>query len=158
MICVADPAEAAARDDMFLASYDGSISEVPPFPGIAQGVVLQGSPQAGELFLQAEVVRDGVRARFDDAVGSGWRLVTTVEPQIDPDLVEWFAGIGGVVASVGPGGVVTDVDGAYARWFAAHGVVAALQRPDFALFGTATEPDRVVELLGALRSSLADPA
>jgi len=48
-----------------------------------------------------------------------------------------------------------DVDGTYRAWFADHGVVAALQRPDFSLFGTATraadEPELVRSLQAALR-------
>ena len=45
-------------------------------PAISDGIVLHGSPKAGELFVQGDVERDGLRMRFDDAVGAGWRLVT----------------------------------------------------------------------------------
>ena len=38
---------------------DGSLTEVPPFPPIAEGIVLAGSPFAGELFVQAEVEHSG---------------------------------------------------------------------------------------------------
>ncbi len=53
---------------------------------------------------------------------------------------------------------VVDVDGVYSAWFEAHGVVAALQRPDFAVFGTAQEPGDVDGLLVALRDALSAPA
>ena len=53
----------------------------------------------------------------------------------------------------GPAGV-HDVDGDYGRWFAEHSVVAALQRPDFVLFGTAEDEAGTAELVGALRVSL----
>lgn len=155
MICVADPDEAAARDEALLGAYDGSLVEVPPMPPIVEGVVLDGSPCAGELFVQADVERAGVRARFDDAVGAGWRLVTIVEPRIDSDLAAWFAGIGGAVVTVGSTtGTVVDVDGTYTAWFADHGVVAALQRPDFVLFGTASEAEEIPGLLRALDMTL----
>ena len=51
-------------------------------------------------------------------------------------------------------GSVIDVDGTYRKWFADHGVVAVLQRPDFAVFGTAAEPEQVTALVHALRKTL----
>ena len=137
MICACDPDEVRARDDMFLAGDDGSITDIPPFPGISEGIILPGTPRAGELFVQGDVERDGVRMRFDDAVGAGWRLVTDGTVAIDGDLAQWFPSIGGAVVAVGGESGLIDVDGTYGRWFAVHGVVAALQRPDFVLFGTA---------------------
>ncbi len=155
LVCAADPNEAAARDAALIAAYDGSITEIPPFPPITDGIVLAGSQFAGELFVQAEVEHRGQRARFDDAFGAGWRLVTVAEPVIDGELESWFAGIGGLVVSVGCGTPsVVDVDGAYRKWFAEHGVVAALQRPDFTLFGTVTDVAQITGLLHALRAVL----
>jgi hypothetical protein len=155
LVCTADPNEAAARDEFLIAAYDGSLTEIPPFPPITEGIVLAGSQFAGELFVQAEVEHLGQRARFDDVFGAGWRLVTLAEPVIDDELRSWFAGIGGLIVSIGCGTpAAVDVDGAYGRWFADHGVVAALQRPDFALFGTATDVAQTTGLLHALRDVL----
>jgi hypothetical protein len=155
LICVADPDEAAARDAAFIAADDGGLTDIPPFPPIAQGVILTGSPCAGELFIQAELEADGRRVRFDDAVGAGWRLVTLAEPALDPDLAEWFATIGGAAVALGCGDQSPrDVDGTYRAWFADHGVVAALQRPDFSLFGTATRAADEPELVRSLRAAL----
>jgi 2-polyprenyl-6-methoxyphenol hydroxylase-like FAD-dependent oxidoreductase len=155
LICAADPDEAAARDAAFIAADDGGLTDVPPFPPITDGVVLAGSPCAGELFLQAEVEADGRRVRFDDAVGAGWRLVTAAEPALDGELAAWFAEMGGAVVAFGSGdGSPRDVDGAYAKWFEDHGVVAALQRPDFSLFGTAVAAGDAPDLLASLRSAL----
>jgi 2-polyprenyl-6-methoxyphenol hydroxylase-like FAD-dependent oxidoreductase len=154
MICACDPDEVRARDDMFLAGDDGSITDIPPFPGISEGIVLPGTPRAGELFVQGDVARDGARMRFDDAVGAGWRLVTEGTVPIDGDLSDWFQSIGGAVVAVGGESGLIDVDGTYGRWFAVNGVVAALQRPDFALFGTAAEPSAVDELLRSLHDRL----
>ncbi len=154
MICASSPEEVSDRDEMFLAAFAGSLTDIPPFPGINEGVILGGSPQAGELFLQAEVERGGVRARFDDAVGAGWRLVTDGQVAVDRTLAEWFTSIGGAVVAVGGESGLSDLDGAYARWFAEQGVIAALQRPDFVLFGTAEAPSDVDDLLRALREQL----
>jgi resorcinol 4-hydroxylase (NADPH) len=155
LICVADPSEAVARDEALIAAYDGSLTEVPPFPPITEGVILAGTPFAGELFVQGEVEHRGQRARFDDVFGTGWRLVTLAEPAIDGELESWFAAIGGLTVPVGCGTPpVLDVDGTYRKWFADHGVAAALQRPDFTLFGTAREPAQIPDLLHALRELL----
>ncbi len=62
----------------------------------------------------------------------------------------WFASVGGVCVHVGGGGPLRDVDGAYARWFATHGCEVVLQRPDFAVFGTAKEFARAAGIVSAL--------
>src|SRR4029453_15419598 len=90
LVCACNPEEVRARDEMFLTSYDGSITDIPPFPGVSAGVVMAGPPKAGELFVQAASQRDGVRPRFDDAFGAGWRLVTNRPVALDRDLADWF--------------------------------------------------------------------
>jgi hypothetical protein len=158
LICVADPAEAAARDEALISAYDGTLTDVPPFPPFTHGIVLAGSPHGGELFVQGEVEQQGRRARFDDAFGAGWQLVTLGEPDIDDELRAWFAGIGGGVVPVGcTGPSAFDADGTYQQWFADHGVVGALQRPDFALFGTAEDEARIADLVRSLRQALQSP-
>jgi 2-polyprenyl-6-methoxyphenol hydroxylase-like FAD-dependent oxidoreductase len=158
LICVADPTEAAARDEALLAGYDGTLIDVPPFPPFTAGLVHHGSPGAGQLFVQGEVEHGGRRGRFDDLVGAGWRLVTTADAlsdSLDDDLARWFEAIGGRIVPVGTAGASTvDVDGTYADWFAAHGVVAALQRPDFVLYGAARTGPEIGTLLEALRAAV----
>jgi hypothetical protein len=155
LICVADPAEAAARDEALISAYDGGLTDVPPFPPFTAGIVLAGTPHAGELFVQGAVERDGRRIRSDDAFGARWQLVTLGEPTIDPELAEWFAGIGGVVIPLGgPNGSGVDADGTYRKWFADYGVAAALQRPDFVLFGTAADAASAPGLVRSLRDML----
>jgi 2-polyprenyl-6-methoxyphenol hydroxylase-like FAD-dependent oxidoreductase len=146
VICVADPAEAAARDEGMAAMYDGGISDVPGLPGIAEGLVATGSPLAGEVFPQGQL--DG--RWFDDVHGAGWRLVT-VDPDwtgLDPAVVDWFKDIDG--ASIEVTSASTDL----AAWFENHGVRWALQRPDFHLFGTAEDRDGAMALLVELRRQL----
>ena len=158
LICVADVDAARARDVSFMSGYDGGLTDVPPFPPFTDGIVLAGSPHAGELFVQGEVEHDGTRSRFDDAFGPGWQLVTLAPPVLGPDLAEWFAGIGGTIVSFGgahPDAV--DIDGTYGKWFADHGVVAAVQRPDFVLFGTAAQAADVADVLRSLQAAIASP-
>ncbi|MEJ7584279.1 MAG: bifunctional 3-(3-hydroxy-phenyl)propionate/3-hydroxycinnamic acid hydroxylase [Acidimicrobiales bacterium] len=143
IICVDDLGEAEQRDAAMTAAVpETGLAAVPPLPGIGAGL-LDDTPHAGRLFIQGQVGRDGRRGRFDDIVGTGWRLVGRAghEPVIDAELAAWFAGIGGQIVTVGAGGELDDPDGGYATWFADHDVIAALQRPDFYLYGTAVDDE-----------------
>ncbi len=126
------------------------MSEVADLPGIATGLVDVDTPRAGERFPQGHV---GGR-RFDDVHGAGWRLVTDdpAASDLDPALVDWLATIGGAVVEVG--GDTPDLT----TWFRTHGVHWALQRPDFHLYGTATDGAGAAALVDHLRARLAVPA
>jgi hypothetical protein len=56
-----------------------------------------------------------------------------------------------------PNGFDVDADHSYRKWLADRGVAAALQRPDFVLFGTATDPARGPGLVRSLRNLLPGP-
>jgi flavoprotein hydroxylase len=168
IICVPDTVQAAARDAAMLAARRGDeVTEQPLLPDLTGGVCHPASPHAGGLFVQGDVTVGGRRMRFDDHAGAGWRLVTRLGAvgRPDPGLSAWFERIGGRVVRVGDGGGggdvgdgvdVADTDGTYAAWFAEHEAVAALQRPDFHLYGTAADATGAVDLLDHLRRTL-DP-
>jgi hypothetical protein len=71
---------------------------------------------------------------------------------LPPELVDWLGSLGGAVGRVD--GSAPDL----LRWFDAHGVRWALQRPDFHLFGTATDAPGAADLLEDLRRQLALPS
>jgi 2-polyprenyl-6-methoxyphenol hydroxylase-like FAD-dependent oxidoreductase len=144
VICVADPAEAAARDEAMAAGVGEQPAAAPPLPAIDTGLI-HSSVATGEQFIQGAL--DG--RPFDDVVGGGWQLVTVDGAEgLDREAVNWFASIGGAVASVA-------AEPAYQQWFADHGCTWALQRPDFYLFGTAASAVDANVLLGDLRRRLA---
>ncbi len=158
VICVADPAEAAARDAAMIAAVKERGPTPPlPTPAIGPGLLVDGDPLAGHLFPQGEVRRGAATGRFDDVVGRGFTLVSPVaDPasRLAPELAAFFASLGGVSAHVAPGGPVHDLHGTYARWFADNGVGVVLNRPDFHVFGTAPAIDGAATLVGRLRSAL----
>jgi flavoprotein hydroxylase len=158
VICVTDPAEAAARDAAMTETARATgLAPPPPSPAIGPGVLLADDPRAGRLFPQGRVRRGGVAGRFDDVVGRGFVLLgATADPSrvLPPDLARFFASVGGIGAHVARGGPVDDVDGTYGRWFAEHGVELALQRPDFHVFGTAPRLEGAADVVRALRDSL----
>jgi 3-(3-hydroxy-phenyl)propionate hydroxylase len=137
-ICELDPAKAAQRDAEMIAraaaqvgTHQTATDLVPP---IANGMVLMGSPGAGERFIQPEL---GDGRRLDDMTGQGWRLF-----------------VRGVAA--GSTGVTTfdvsalDDGGALAEWLDARAASAVLVRPDHYVFGTGTP----AALLAARAASL----
>jgi 2-polyprenyl-6-methoxyphenol hydroxylase-like FAD-dependent oxidoreductase len=145
VICVADRAEASARDAaMIAAARDRGPTPPLPTPALGPGLLADGDSLAGHLFLQGEVRRGGASGRFDDVVGRGFVLVSPVaDPasRLPPELAAFFASLGGLSAHVAPGGPVDDLHGSYARWFAERGVGVVLQRPDFHVFGAAATID-----------------
>ena len=122
-------------------------------PGISGGMLTDSAP-AGELFIQATVRAGGAEGRFDDVVGTGWHLVTSRATDRS-STASWPPGSSrSGVASSPSAPTVEDVEGCYGRWFAEHGVVAVLERPDFAIYGTATTDQEVAGLLTRLRTQL----
>jgi flavoprotein hydroxylase len=146
VICVADPAEAAERDEAMAAAVTGEVSEVPGQPALAAGVIHPSSPLAGEQSPQWNL---GGRW-FDDVHGAGWRLVTD-DPAVhdlQPDLVTWFGSIGGAVIDL------ADTAADLTAWLLRHEVRWAMQRPDFCIYGTATDAAGAAELVAHLRTTL----
>jgi hypothetical protein len=150
VICVPDPAGAAARDAaMIAAAREGMPSVPPPAWALGPGAFCAADPCAGQLFVQGRIGYRGKRGLLDDVIGRGWTLLgRDGVPRLDGEAAAFFASIGGTVAGIGDD-AVCDLDGVYARWFADAGVAVVLQRPDFYLFGTARTSDAsalVVEL------------
>jgi flavoprotein hydroxylase len=159
VICIADPAEAAARDAVMVAAAKAGDQTTPPPPlGIGAGVVRTGDVHAGQLFPQGRVRVGGRTGLFDDVVGRGFTLVSPVADPLallDRHAAAAFARLGGITAHVGTEGPVCDVDGTYARWFGATGTAVALQRPDFYLFGAARDATAASALVSDLARALA---
>jgi 2-polyprenyl-6-methoxyphenol hydroxylase-like FAD-dependent oxidoreductase len=157
VICIADPAEAKARDERMAAEAARSGPIEAPLLPIGPGCVAAGSVAAGELFVQDQVQRDGVTGLFDDVVGPGFALVSLdgdPAAHLDARLAAFFASLGGVTAHVGGGGPIADLGDGYRRWFRERGVAVALQRPDFHVFGTAPSLSGVDSLVSGLRDRI----
>jgi 2-polyprenyl-6-methoxyphenol hydroxylase-like FAD-dependent oxidoreductase len=158
IICILDPAEAAARDEgMITAARDSGPIEIPPGPPLGPGVTLAGDPNAGQLALQAVVGFRGRRGRFDDVVGGGWTLLggrSDPGEQLVGPQAAWWEAIGGRSWPVGPGALVDDEAGRYGGWLDGLGAAVVLVRPDFYVFGTSSRADGGPELVAALQERL----
>jgi hypothetical protein len=146
VICVPDPAEAAARDEEMAAAVGEEPTPAPGLPGIDAGFIHPSAPHAGRQFVQGRI---GGRL-FDEVHGNGWRLVV-LDASVDTvgrNELSWFESIGGrIIRLAGP-------DPLFVGWFAEHATSYALQRPDFYLYGTAQTEDQATALLGDLRVHL----
>jgi 2-polyprenyl-6-methoxyphenol hydroxylase-like FAD-dependent oxidoreductase len=161
VICVADPGEAAARDAAMSAAVVAEPIEVPDLPGPTSGLLHPTAPHRGELFVQGTVNGQP----FDDVYGAGWVLVGfdptpagdhglsdhgLSDQGLSDELAAWFTTIGGQIITV------NQSDPVLARWSAHRTARWALQRPDFCLYGTATDAAGTVQLLADLRTQLLD--
>lgn len=137
VICVLDPAEAAARDAAMLAAIaDPSLAPpAPPPPALGPGNWI-ASPGASLLSRQGRVAWDGRRGRFDDFVPRGWHLIgLDHRPGADlpADVRARFQALGGSrinVSTTPAPDAIFDENGAYADWFAELGADVVLVRPD----------------------------
>lgn len=106
-------------------------------------------PHAGTLSLQARVRSAGRSGRFDDVVGRGFVLLgLDHDPRtlLTPGERGFLERLGALVAGIGAGTAIEDVDGDYRRWFGRLGCRAVLVRPDFYLFGAGEAADLVQAL------------
>jgi 2-polyprenyl-6-methoxyphenol hydroxylase-like FAD-dependent oxidoreductase len=161
IICISDPEEANRRDEhMFAVRQQAAQAglSLPSFlPG--PGLFLEGDPLAGQLFLQREVARLGKRGWFDDLVGRGFCLISTVgDPaqHLSAADLAFFTSIGGHLVSLRSSAdehtdQVIDISGAYGEWFAANNCAVVLTRPDWAIYGTAPDLAGAVKLVRSLR-------
>jgi 2-polyprenyl-6-methoxyphenol hydroxylase-like FAD-dependent oxidoreductase len=163
IICISDPEEARLRDQELLVARQQSDQglPVPTFlPG--PGLFLEGDPLAGHLFLQRKVARNGKRGWFDDIVGSGFCLISMdgdPAAHLAPADVAFFISIGGRLVALGSSAdehadQVTDLSGAYAEWFAANTCAVVLTRPDWAIYGSASDLAGAESLVRSLREQM----
>ncbi|WP_448809758.1 bifunctional 3-(3-hydroxy-phenyl)propionate/3-hydroxycinnamic acid hydroxylase MhpA [Agromyces bauzanensis] len=153
VICVADPAEAAERDERLKAEYAiqslrGPVSSHEALLGA--GTWVASDPLAGKPSIQGRVAFEGRTGRFDDAVGRGWFLLSASgsgSPLTD-EQARAIETVGGRELAVGPLGTeadVIDLEGAYTDWMTKHGIRHLLVRPDFYVAATASTADELRE-------------
>ncbi|SOE06285.1 3-(3-hydroxy-phenyl)propionate hydroxylase [Variovorax sp. YR752] len=164
VICVSDPAKAAERDASF---FSGNIPPPPPFPHLRDGFIsranIEGRAVAGLLSPHGRVRRDGVRGRFDDAIGVGWRLIAIERGALQAigerqhQVLQALDACSVLVADATEtiSDAWSDEDGKFVPWMRKHGVVAMLVRPDFYVYGGARTAAEVAPLIDEFADSMA---
>ena len=154
-ICERDFGKARARDADLIALAGGSVKSVPRqdlIPPLDSGLLAPAASAAnGTLFPQPRVTADGGGMLLDDVAGHGLRLMLCADA--DAGRVAGLESVkrcGAQVAQVGGKGWPEE-DGIVAAWFARHGAIAALVRPDHYVYGVAS----TLEEIEALAASFA---
>lgn len=151
VVCETDPVRAAERREAMRTA-----TELPaPFqPPIGAGFI-PGQALAGRLAVQPLLrTSDGKVERSDDVYGHAFTLISLVPlgaAAAELDRLESTIGLRSFVLGQ-PG--VEEEGQACTDWLRAAGAVAALVRPDFYVFGTASTDADVPTLLASLRKEL----
>jgi 3-(3-hydroxy-phenyl)propionate hydroxylase len=161
VICVADPAEASARDARMIADWNaGRKPPAPPRPGLGPG--LHTGTAGGQLARQGRIkFGGGTPVLFDDAFhGPGAVIARSGEPLqgLPDEQRELLAALGiDIVGLSGPPSagtsIVGDADGAYAAWLDELDADVVFVRPDFHLYGAAPA-DAALELVAGFCAGL----
>jgi 3-(3-hydroxy-phenyl)propionate hydroxylase len=161
VICVLDPAEAAARDRALLAAMkDPSLAPPPPPPPALGPGNWVPSPGASMLSRQGRVSVDGRRGRFDEFVQRGWHLIgLDHDPagDLSDEARARFEELGGSIIRVAtqPGiQGIRDENGVYADWMKELGADVVLVRPDHYVAFSAKGGDEVGAKLDQVLESL----
>lgn len=148
IICILDPAEAAARDAVMTAELaSGRTPAPPPSPrlGGQSGSGLYEGEHGGILSRQGRIqLEGGEPSRFDDVFGPGaliLRHAGAVDGLAEEILALHTAGIVTTTFGLAAPGVLAfdDIDGTYGTWFDEWRADAVLVRPDFYVYGAAGE-------------------
>jgi 2-polyprenyl-6-methoxyphenol hydroxylase-like FAD-dependent oxidoreductase len=161
VMCITDAGEAKARDEILLAlAVDADAPPIePPAPMLGPGIRDQladadGASAPGSLFPQGEVVIEGARQLLEERTGTGFAFyVLDREPSsvLDTDASDYLSTLDASRVAITP---EMDVAGVYRRWLEQHDAIAALVRPDFYVFATASEDDEISDMVRRLRTAL----
>ncbi|MFC0041490.1 bifunctional 3-(3-hydroxy-phenyl)propionate/3-hydroxycinnamic acid hydroxylase [Actinomadura rayongensis] len=164
VICVSDEDAAAERDARMIAAGADPARALPPTPPpvLGDGVLQHDAdgtrhPNVGHLTPQYRVGHAGRTALLDELTGGGFVVLTDGDAPcaaLDAADRAFLRAIGATLVPLSPpgeGGAYTDADDAYLPHMRDHGHVAAVIRPDFYLFGAATTPADLHDLVGQLR-------
>lgn len=172
VICVLDPQDAKARDVRMIdagADPQHALPATPP-PILGDGVLQRGPDGTralgvGHLTPQYQLTHHGRTALLDDLTAGGFTILTdggAPLTALDATDHAFLTGIGASIVSLygadAPADGYLDHANGYLPHLREHGHVAALVRPDFYLFGTATTATGLHELVGQLRDQLHHPA
>ncbi|MGB8813086.1 MAG: bifunctional 3-(3-hydroxy-phenyl)propionate/3-hydroxycinnamic acid hydroxylase [Paracoccaceae bacterium] len=151
IICISDPDAAAERDRVMKA--DLLARNLKPVPTdicqLGPGAWCADAAHAGELSVQGVVEANGVRDRFDQAVGFGWMVLgLDADPSaaLAPEQRAQLAGLGGHAVKIGAIGTIcdaVDVEGTYANWLNGIGAAYVVLRPDFYVAATAATAEEL---------------
>jgi 3-(3-hydroxy-phenyl)propionate hydroxylase/flavoprotein hydroxylase len=160
VVCVSDPVKAAERDAAYLS---GNVEPLPPFPGLTDGLLQEGSPVRGILGVHGSIEIDGQISRYDDVIQRGFHLLVRGDEDplslLDAQQLGFIRDYGLQVVrlasqSDSAKGIYRDVSGKYLQFMAEAGLKAVVVRPDYYCYGGVAEISALPKLLNSLRQQL----
>ena len=132
VVCMTDRKQVAERNRRMREEHQIGEQKISmTYPPIADGVVLNGSPGAGALFIQPFAQTEDGELRLDDVLGARPCILTRQDFGVEDYGIATLSLSSQQLRPFAP--VLTD-------WFDAHDAEAVLIRPDLYVFGTGT-PD-----------------
>jgi len=173
IICMTDLEQARARDSRMTAEFaSGRIPEPPPAPRLGPG--LHSGSTGGYLSWQGRITTaDHPKPmRYDDVFGSGTLVLADhrLARELDAGQISALARCGIQMTTFDPASrpsaaapgrqavpaTFNDVNGTYATWLGQLGAKAVLVRPDFYVFGSASNAGQIQALVSSFLTSLTD--
>ena len=155
IICMPSPEDAAKRDEMFLG---GNAPRPAPFPILTDGLLERDGggtvlAPAGDLSPHGAVRTGGKTGRYDSAVApGGFTLVLADGMSLTAKQKADCGSQGVTVVTVADrrsakDDQIGDTQGQFGRFMTGNGLKAMLVRPDFYLFGGASDATRLTAML-----------
>ena len=164
-----DPEKAKARDARLreeLISGKAETIRQRFIPDLASGLIAEGAPAAGTLFPQPFIETASGEVRLDDLMADEFALVAAsadIFAALTPrsrDIWTRLHGVRVAIQATQRGDAadntltVKETGSLFADWLDRNAIVAAIVRPDRAVFGGARNGDELNRLIGALREQL----
>jgi 2-polyprenyl-6-methoxyphenol hydroxylase-like FAD-dependent oxidoreductase len=160
VICLTSEEAANGRDAAMLADIAAGTTMAPrPLPRLGDGLH-RNDAAGGTLFIQALVRTEAGQQLFDEVFGATGLLLLAdpgVDARLDEPTRQALGSRGVQIITLGTEASPTtavDATGAYRQWFDQHQAQAVLVRPDFYVYGIATEQHSVQELAAAFLTDI----
>jgi 2-polyprenyl-6-methoxyphenol hydroxylase-like FAD-dependent oxidoreductase len=167
IICITDPEQARQRDERMKAELAAGTPSPPPAPRLGDG--LHQGEAGGYLSRQGRITTpDNDQPRlYDDVFGPGSLILGSPElaAALTADQVQALSRLG-ISTTTLAGGTGThapgirefhDATGVYRPWLDELGAGAVLVRPDFYVYGTASTPEQLHQLVADFTGALGTP-
>jgi 3-(3-hydroxy-phenyl)propionate hydroxylase len=149
-----DTVKAEARDKKLRAELQSGQAQTNRqkfIPDLASGLIAQGTPAAGTLFPQPDVETARGKVRLDDTLAPEF-LIAAVSPDVLKVLTPQSLAIWDRLRGQRP--VIKETGTLLADWLKQNGIIAAVVRPDRAVYGGARTADELNALVARLAEQL----
>jgi len=156
LITERDVTRARERDAKLLADCGGIVSPMPRQdvqPALTVGLLGSVShPARGTIFPQPLIRHaQGENVRMDDVYPAGWKVVLNAAADLAYRQAAVHHHLPSLTVLKLGAPELTETEGVLAKWFATHGIQAAIVRPDHYIYGVCRTPQELMFQLDTLK-------